>query len=62
MEFSFNEMVITTALYHAIIMSFYEQKLLTPDEIINIRKVLRKRGISLDSITLESDIYVKEVS
>ena len=55
-------MVITTALYHAIIMSFYEQKLLTPDEIINIRKVLRKRGISLDSITLKSDIYVKEVS
>lgn len=49
-------MVVTTALYHAIILSFYEKGLLTSDELIVIRGELRKRGISLDIITLKSDV------
>lgn len=61
MEYNFDEAIATSALYYAIIMSFYEQKLLTSDELIDIRKELRKRGISLDNITLKSDVCVKEV-
>ena len=61
MEYNFDEVMATSALYYAIIMLFYEQKLLTSDELIDIRKELRKRGISLDNITLKSDVCVKEV-
>ena len=56
-----NNKNIDNALYQAIILSFYEKGLLTNDEIMCIRKDLRKRGISLDNITLKSDVCNKEV-
>ena len=62
METKLNETQIEKALYRAIIMSFYDQDLLNVDEMILIRKELRKHGISLDSITLKSDVCTKEVS
>ena len=62
METKLNKTQIEKALYRAIIMSFYSQDLLNADEMMIIRKELRKRGISLDNITLKSDICSKEVS